>query len=122
MQAIQKQNSAVGLTYLKNVPQPKIVQSDEVLIRVKAAAICGTDVDIYRADPQLMTRMQPCLPVITGHEFMLPRLVLQSSPEGIVGLLRSDGAEKDIGVVERIGVLVAGVRLEEARLEAEAGA
>jgi threonine 3-dehydrogenase len=69
MQAIQKQNSAVGLTYLNNVPLPKIVQSDEVLIRVKAAAICGTDVDIYRADPQLMSRMKSVLPVITGHEF-----------------------------------------------------
>lgn len=69
MQAIQKQSPAIGLTYLANVPVPKLQHHDEVLIRVKAAGICGTDVDIYRSDAPLMKRMGRVLPVIIGHEF-----------------------------------------------------
>ncbi len=69
MQAIQKQTTDVGLTYLNDAPLPKILQPDDVLIRVKATAICGTDVDIYRADRPLMSRMVKALPVTTGHEF-----------------------------------------------------
>lgn len=69
MQAIQKQNTDKGLTYVTNVPAPQITQPDEVLIRVRAAGICGTDVDIYRSDPQLMIKMKSHLPLITGHEF-----------------------------------------------------
>jgi threonine 3-dehydrogenase len=69
MQAIQKQSTDVGLKYITDAPIPKILNSDEVLIRTKATAICGTDVDIYRADRPLMTRMGKVLPVTTGHEF-----------------------------------------------------
>jgi len=69
MQAILKQSPAVGLNYTTDAPQPQIKNSDEVLIRIKASAICGTDVDIYRADAQLINRMMDKLPVITGHEF-----------------------------------------------------
>jgi threonine 3-dehydrogenase len=69
MQAIQKISSDVGLKYITDAPMPQITQADEVLIRIKASAICGTDVDIYRADAALMNRMKSNLPVITGHEF-----------------------------------------------------
>jgi threonine 3-dehydrogenase len=69
MQAIQKQTTATGLTFVANLPAPRVTTADEVLVRVKASAICGTDVDIYRSDGPLMNRMKPKLPVITGHEF-----------------------------------------------------
>lgn len=69
MQAIQKQSPAIGLSYFPNAPIPEIQHSHEVLIRVKAAGICGTDVDIYRSDAPLMKRMGQILPVIVGHEF-----------------------------------------------------
>jgi threonine 3-dehydrogenase len=69
MQAIEKQTASQGLTFVSNAPMPKLVRPDEVLIRIQASAICGTDVDIYRADAQLMNRMKDKLPVITGHEF-----------------------------------------------------
>jgi threonine 3-dehydrogenase len=69
MQAIQKLSPTVGLNYTTDAPVPQITQADEVLIRIKASAICGTDVDIYRADAALMNRMKDKLPVITGHEF-----------------------------------------------------
>ena len=69
MQAIFKKTTAEGLTYVADVPLPRIQRSDEVLIRIQAAGICGTDVDIYRSDAPLMKRMGKCIPVITGHEF-----------------------------------------------------
>jgi len=39
---------------------------DEVLVRVRAASICGTDLHIYRWDTWAAERMKP--PVIVGHE------------------------------------------------------
>ena len=46
------------------VPQPG---PDEVLVRVAATAICGTDKHIYHWDPSIRDSMQ--LPRIYGHEF-----------------------------------------------------
>lgn len=46
------------------VPQPA---PDEVLIRVGAAAICGTDKHIYHWDPSIRDSVRP--PRIYGHEF-----------------------------------------------------
>jgi threonine 3-dehydrogenase len=45
------------------VPDPT---PDEVLIRVKAAAICGTDIHIYDWDQYARERLKP--PMIFGHE------------------------------------------------------
>ena len=47
------------------VPEPKI-RDDEVLVRVRAASICGTDVHIYRWDAWAASRIKP--PLIFGHE------------------------------------------------------
>lgn len=46
------------------VPEPG---PDEILIRVAAAAICGTDKHIYHWDPSIRDSVQP--PRIYGHEF-----------------------------------------------------
>src|SRR5437763_14415120 len=46
------------------VPQPG---PDEVLIRVAAAAVCGTDKHIYHWDPSVRDKVTP--PRIYGHEF-----------------------------------------------------
>jgi len=46
------------------VPQP---QRGEVLVKVTAAAICGTDVHIYTWDPWSQGRIKP--PLVFGHEF-----------------------------------------------------
>jgi threonine dehydrogenase-like Zn-dependent dehydrogenase len=56
MQAIQKQSTAVGLSFITEAPISDIVHSDQVLIKVRTAEICGTNVDIYRADKPLMNR------------------------------------------------------------------
>src|ERR1700704_1213632 len=51
---------------LKNVPEPRI-RDDEVLIRVRRAGVCGTDVHIYDWDAWAQSRIKP--PIVVGHEF-----------------------------------------------------
>lgn len=51
---------------LEQVPVPK-PQRGEVLVKVTAAAICGTDVHIYSWDPWAAGRIKP--PLVFGHEF-----------------------------------------------------
>src|SRR6476620_4708142 len=51
---------------LKDVPEPTI-RDDEVLIRVRRAGVCGTDVHIYDWDPWAQGRVKP--PIVVGHEF-----------------------------------------------------
>ncbi len=65
MKALVKQNAGPGLT-LMDVPIPTI-RDDEVLIRVRRAGVCGTDVHIYEWDPWAQGRCKP--PFVVGHEF-----------------------------------------------------
>jgi threonine 3-dehydrogenase len=51
---------------LRDVPQPKI-RDNEVLIRVRRAGVCGTDVHIYEWDAWAQGRCHP--PFTVGHEF-----------------------------------------------------
>jgi threonine 3-dehydrogenase len=51
---------------LRDVPQPKILDN-EVLIRVRRAGVCGTDVHIYEWDAWAQGRCRP--PFTVGHEF-----------------------------------------------------
>jgi len=51
---------------LKDVPEPTI-RDDEVLIRVRRAGVCGTDVHIYEWDDWARGRCHP--PFVVGHEF-----------------------------------------------------
>ena len=64
MKALFKNRRGKGAT-LKEVDIPKI-KVDEVLIKVKAAAICGTDKHIYEWDQWSQSRIKP--PMIFGHE------------------------------------------------------
>jgi len=64
MRAVVKSKPAPGVEFAE-VPKPKI-RPDEVLIEVKAAAICGSDLGIYDYTPAY-SRMR--LPVVMGHEF-----------------------------------------------------
>ena len=66
MKAAVKFKPAPGSTELKRVPVPTL-RADEVLIRVKVASICGTDIHIYDWNPWARTRVKP--PLIQGHEF-----------------------------------------------------
>src|SRR6478672_192549 len=68
MQAVVKTAPADGPdgTAVRDCPVPKPAP-DEILIRVAAAAICGTDKHIYHWDPSIRDKVKP--PRIYGHEF-----------------------------------------------------
>jgi len=65
VKALVKSTAAPGFV-LKNVPEPTI-REDEVLIRVRRAGVCGTDVHIYDWDAWAQNRVKP--PLVIGHEF-----------------------------------------------------
>ncbi len=62
MQALVKTAKGKGLVELREVPVPEI-GDNEVLVEVKAAGICGTDLHIYNDNFPYWP------PVILGHEF-----------------------------------------------------
>ncbi len=68
MQAVVKSAPVDGAsgTEIRDCPVPK-PGADEVLIRVAATAICGTDKHIYHWDPSIRDSVHP--PRIYGHEF-----------------------------------------------------
>ena len=80
MRALVKAGPSVGFE-LRDVPVPTI-REDEVLIKVRAAGVCGTDVHIHDWDAWAQGRCRP--PFTVGHEFS--------------------------GVVERVGGLVTDVK------------
>ncbi len=49
----------------ETVPDPVLVESDDILLRVTATAICGSDLHIYRGKIPMMESGD-----ILGHEFM----------------------------------------------------
>ena len=65
MKALRKTHAGKGLE-IETVPVPTI-GPNEVLVRVKAASICGTDLHIYGWDRWSQGRIKP--PVTLGHEF-----------------------------------------------------
>lgn len=64
MKAVVKTGAAPGAE-LKEVEIPAI-GPDEVLFKVKAVAICGSDIHIYNSAPSIMSMVK--LPFIFGHE------------------------------------------------------
>src|ERR1700745_1598626 len=65
MKALRKMQAARGLSF-ENAPVPSIGPTD-VLVRVRTASICGTDLHIYGWDRWSQGRIKP--PVTLGHEF-----------------------------------------------------
>jgi len=80
MKALRKPRAEAG-AQIESVSVPSIGPTD-VLVRVRAASICGTDLHIYDWDPWSASRIKP--PMTFGHEFC--------------------------GVVEKVGDEVASVR------------
>lgn len=66
MKALVKKHPSVGL-WLEDVPMPTI-SDNEVLIKIRKASICGTDVHIYQWDDWAQRTLQ--LPLVIGHEFV----------------------------------------------------
>jgi threonine 3-dehydrogenase len=65
VKALVKASAGPGFV-LRDVPEPRI-RDDEVLIRVRRAGVCGTDVHIHEWDAWAQGRCKP--PFIVGHEF-----------------------------------------------------
>ncbi len=65
MKAILKAERAPGLKLVDDYPAPQIGHGD-VLIKVRAGSICGTDLHIYNWDDWAQHRLKP--PFIVGHE------------------------------------------------------
>src|ERR1700716_692578 len=65
MLAIVKPEAAPGAE-LRQMPVPRI-GPDDVLVKVKVASVCGTDLHIYDWDQWAQNRIKP--PLIPGHEF-----------------------------------------------------
>lgn len=80
MRAVVKASPAPGLQVASvPIPSPK---PDEVLVRVLAASICGTDLHIYNWDPWSASRVRP--PLVVGHEVcgeVVDRGSMVKSPE-----------------------------------------
>jgi len=66
MRALVKANPTTGAE-LRDVPIP-VPGDGELLIRVEAASLCGTDLHIYRWDDWAESRLGGGLPRIFGHE------------------------------------------------------
>ncbi|MFP4396056.1 MAG: L-threonine 3-dehydrogenase [Anaerolineales bacterium] len=65
MQAVAKMQPGPGFELIREeIPTP---QPREVLVKVTATSICGTDVHIYNWDKWSQGRIKP--PLIVGHEF-----------------------------------------------------
>jgi len=65
MKALRKMQPARGLSF-ETAPVPAIGPTD-VLVRVRTASICGTDLHIYGWDRWSQGRIKP--PITLGHEF-----------------------------------------------------
>lgn len=79
MLAVVKEKAAPGVT-LKNIPVPKPAHG-ELLIKVKAASICGTDIGIYDWTPWAAGHITP--PIVIGHEVVGEVIELNGEGNGI---------------------------------------
>jgi threonine 3-dehydrogenase len=65
MLAVMKKEAGPGAELvIVDIPQ---IKADEILVKVKATSICGTDAHIYNWDQWAQSRIKP--PMIFGHEF-----------------------------------------------------
>ena len=65
MKALVKRHAKEGL-WLEDMPEPEVGNND-VLIKIKKTAICGTDIHIYNWDEWAQKTIP--IPMITGHEY-----------------------------------------------------
>jgi threonine 3-dehydrogenase len=66
LKALVKRKAERGI-WMEDVPIP-VVRPNDVLIKIKKSAICGTDLHIFKWDEWAQRTIKP--PVIIGHEYM----------------------------------------------------
>lgn len=84
MQAVIKDAKHKGVV-IKKLPVPK-PQKGEILVKVKATSICGTDISIYDWTPWAQGHITP--PIIIGHE--LVGEVVEINDDKGLGLKKGD--------------------------------
>jgi len=70
LKALLKANAEQGVTYVENMERP-VPKEDEILVKVKAAAICGTDINLWKwnaAGEGFAKQYDTKLPFALGHE------------------------------------------------------
>lgn len=82
MLSVWKTQPKEGLE-LRDASVPKI-KDDEVLIKVKATSICGTDIHIYKWDEWAQNRIGKNIPYIFGHEVSGEVVEAGRSVKGVV--------------------------------------
>jgi threonine 3-dehydrogenase len=65
MKALVKRHAKEGI-WLEDMPEPEVGNND-VLVKIKKTAICGTDIHIYNWDEWAQKTIP--IPMITGHEY-----------------------------------------------------
>jgi threonine 3-dehydrogenase len=79
MKALVKKEATTGI-WLQDVPVPEIGHND-VLIKIKKTAICGTDIHIYNWDEWAQKTIK--VPMTIGHEFVGEIAALGSEVAGL---------------------------------------
>ena len=87
MKALVKSRPERGI-WMEDVPQPDFGPND-VLIRVKKTAVCGTDIHIYNWDEWAQKTID--VPMVTGHEFMGEIVATGSEVRGYTQGIRVSG-------------------------------
>ncbi len=67
---------------VETVPDPRLLEDDDIIVRVTATAICGSDLHIYRGKIPMMERGD-----ILGHEFMG---VVEDTGRAVTSIKRGD--------------------------------
>src|ERR1035437_4513306 len=81
MLAVVKEKPEPGVV-IKQIPIPKPL-AGELLVKVKLASICGTDIGIYDWNPWAQSHITP--PIVIGHEILGEVLEINSdNPNGIL--------------------------------------
>ncbi|HEX7592740.1 MAG TPA: alcohol dehydrogenase catalytic domain-containing protein, partial [Anaerolineae bacterium] len=65
MQAVVKYGRQDGQVEVRDMPEPPAIRADQVLLEVKAASVCGSDIHLWHEKQSWPIK----LPVILGHEF-----------------------------------------------------
>src|SRR5580700_3910223 len=67
MKALVKSKPEPGLWLSENEPMP-VLGPNDVLVKIKKTAICGTDIHIYKWDAWAQKTVP--VPLVIGHEYM----------------------------------------------------
>ena len=92
MRAVLKESAGPGLTVGQR-PTPACGPND-VLIRVRHAGVCGTDLHIWEWDSWAGARLKP--PLVIGHEFAGE--IAELGAEAAAGGLLAVGDERRVAV------------------------